>query len=375
MPNWLPALEIHGIPVTSGATLVFPSSVPAAREYVREAKRRGEAAIAASSLPADSIASEVLWQRLPSIYAAEFEAEFNALVARNDIARVYCPVTVVHAHLTWMIQEHRTRVFLVNESHFYEAVNNHVALGQQAKTLKPFVQAVSGGDPFSTLQIAAVLRHAMGIFGETYSDKIAAMMGALADAPAGDVVEIGALFGRSAAVIAISSGFSELSRSILVVDPWSPSEATQEALSPFACRLIEETNWGAIAQAFTTNLLPYAGRGKFNYLAMTSTMAFDEYENKRSVFTEEFGDTQYSGGISFLHIDGNHDFDKVKADIRLWSSRLLPSAWIILDDYNWSHGDGPRRAADDFLQSQRDEIASAFFAGGALFVKLGPVRR
>jgi hypothetical protein len=45
---------------------------------------------------------------------------------------------------------------------------------------------------------------------------------------------------------------------------------------------------------------------------------------------------------------------------------MLPGGWLILDDYEWAHGDGPRRAGDELLD---DRMAKCFVAGGALFIK------
>jgi hypothetical protein len=58
---------------------------------------------------------------------------------------------------------------------------------------------------------------------------------------------------------------------------------------------------------------------------------------------------------------------------------LLPAGWLIIDDYVWEHGTGPRLVGDALLHHERDNILSAFTAGKALFIKfsaaVGPAPR
>ena len=113
-----------------------------------------------------------------------------------------------------------------------------------------------------------------------------------------------------------------------------------------------------------------AAPGKFNYLRTTSTDAGARYRAARDITSAEFGTTRYAGKVSFIHIDGNHDYACVKADYETWRPLMLPGGWIILDDYVWQHGDGPRRLGDEVLQAERDHFQRAFVAGKALFLQL-----
>ena len=40
-------------------------------------------------------------------------------------------------------------------------------------------------------------------------------------------------------------------------------------------------------------------------------------------------------GVGLLHIDGNHDFDAVGTDVRLYFPKLAPKAFVVFDDINW----------------------------------------
>jgi hypothetical protein len=49
---------------------------------------------------------------------------------------------------------------------------------------------------------------------------------------------------------------------------------------------------------------------------------------------------------------------------------MLAGGWIIFDDYNWPHGDGPRNVADRALRQFGSRIHRRFVAGGAMFMNL-----
>lgn len=103
---------------------------------------------------------------------------------------------------------------------------------------------------------------------------------------------------------------------------------------------------------------------------MPSTDGARHYRDHRSATSASFGTTHYEGRIAILHIDGNHAYSSVKADIEAWAGLVADGGWIVLDDYTWPFGDGPRRAADEFLTEHRARIGLAFVMGGALFMQV-----
>jgi hypothetical protein len=82
------------------------------------------------------------------------------------------------------------------------------------------------------------------------------------------------------------------------------------------------------------------------------------------------GSTDYSGHIAILHIDGNHSYASAKADVLAWSGFVVAGGWIIIDDYIWPYGDGPKRVGDEFLTENKEKIAVSFVIGSALFLQL-----
>ena len=156
---------------------------------------------------------------------------------------------------------------------------------------------------------------------------------------------------------------------MLAVDPWS-SEAAVQKDSPELFQQVLPNKWDCelLTSAFITNLLPFSNNN-FNYLRMTSEKGYDCYSNTKNIGSNEFGSVSYKGYIAVIHIDGNHDYDFVKKDCDLWLSKLTSGAWVIIDDYLWAHGDGPKRIGDEILLEMRNKIARAFTCGKALFIQ------
>jgi len=107
---------------------------------------------------------------------------------------------------------------------------------------------------------------------------------------------------------------------------------------------------------------------------MPSTDGAEHYRNHKSVTTSSFGTTSYRGHIAILHIDGNHSYAAAKADIASWSGLVADGGWIIVDDYVWPYGDGPKRAGDEFMAENNERIEVAFVMGSALFLQLSSRR-
>jgi len=155
---------------------------------------------------------------------------------------------------------------------------------------------------------------------------------------------------------------------VLSIDPLSPVATVQHDSPDLIRTQADVWDYEILRQAVIVNLLPTGG-GRFNYLRMESEHGFAKYSKNNVVITPEFGDVHYNGKVAVIHIDGNHDFKQVNMDCELWLSCLAPGAWVILDDYIWSHGDGPHRVGDTLLSERWDHIERAFTCGKALFIK------
>jgi hypothetical protein len=223
----------------------------------------------------------------------------------------------------------------------------------EATRTPAFWPATPGKRPLSAVERAGLVRLAGTIPGACGEAKMHAVIEALRHAPAGDIVEIGSWWGRSAALFALLARRWEIGQ-VLCVDPWA---ADVDGGGDEALRIFE------------INLAPMSG-GRLNYIRGFSADAAERYAPGLKLKTEAFGATTYQGLISVLHIDGDHAEGQVERDAAMWAPHVVPGGWIIFNAYDWALGDGPRRAADAFAEAQQARIAATFEAGGAFFIQL-----
>jgi hypothetical protein len=350
-------------------TLVFPAVNQVAAEYLRDARRRGEPVIFAASVASDEITAE--WgqpYRLPSIYENDFTQQFMTLVKEQSVVRLFSPVASVHDFMRRFISTYRLDIELIGQSPIRQQVEQHRQLMMHAQRLLPLVKLCADGEPtLSEVEVAGVLRQAALIYGESNDDKLAAMMGVLASAPPGDVIEIGSLMGRSAFVLLYLAWRYRIGP-VLTIDPWQPDTAIQRESPEEFQALVNEWDFEVLSEGFMVNMIPLR-TDDHAHLRLTSEQAFNLYTKGDPLPSLMGRPVAYFGKIAAIHIDGNHDYNCAKRDCELWLGRMLPGAWLILDDYIWSHGDGPYRVGNELLHAQRDRIERAFVCGKALFVK------
>ena len=213
-----------------------------------------------------------------------------------------------------------------------------------------------------------MLQQVETIHGECSREKVLALCATLPSAPKGDLVEIGALFGKSSYVLNRLAVYCGIGATICV-DPWDLGLSVQTDAPTHIQEASGGWDWQVVREGFLVAMLG-ASAGDFNYLPMTSEAANALYRGGTTVASPEFGQTPLAGAIAVLHLDGNHDEAAVSQDFALWSPLVAPGGWIIFDDYNWPHGDGPRRGADRAIRGYGARAVRHFVAGGAMFIQL-----
>jgi hypothetical protein len=352
--------------------LVFPSGTPCALEYLERAAGNEMEVIGASSLEQDpSRKCYRSWVYLPHIADSGFSDALKKIVADFDIGGIYAAHRVVWDFLNRKLEEIVSGVSLINDSPLdAELYQYRIALKDAQQIIeKPdeFADSSVEAKPAMTrIEMASLLRHSELIPGMCEREKIYALYELSRRASSGDVVEIGSWWGKSAFVLLFLAGHYKIGK-MLCVDPWSNEHLIQGDEKG----LLDNIRVSAeeALTVFKMNLLPYAN-GRLNYLRMASVKACDHYQDCRVVQTDIFGKTAYSGEIVILHIDGNHSYSNVLADVAAWSPLVIPGGWIIIDDYCWPYGDGPRKAGDEFLKANEHKNIISFVAGGALFVQV-----
>lgn len=352
------------------ATLIFPAVNQLAFDYWQTDRLRSEPTVTAASVACDEFAFNGNSARLPMIYEANFRSALAELLDKHDIARIYCLVASVHAYLRQLLTEQGLPAEFIGDSPIQQQkVKQHQALMTRSRQLWRLAGSCANGlEVLPLLDDAGLLHQAAMICGESSNEKLAAMIAISASAPCGDVVEIGSLMGRTAFVLLYLARRYQIGP-LLTVAPWLAANAVQRDSPGIFGNLVDEWDYEALSEAFFVNLAPFFGQDHA-HLRLPSEQAFAVYADGDPIRSRDSAVVPFRRKIAILHVDGNHDYAVVRQDCNLWLRHLLPGAWLILDDYQWAHGDGPRRVGDELLQECSEQIERAFVCGKALFIQL-----
>lgn len=314
-------------------TMIFPYAGPEAEAYAEAATERGEEVL------------RIYPDMLPSIHSNLFAGAFETMGAYFQPTHIYCPAASVYHFMRNLIVERNLPIKLIGKSPIQKAMDEHRKLMKRAEELQPLAK-------MPAVELAGILKIAMNIYGESSDEKLAAMIGVFDDAPKeGNIVEIGCLAGRTAFVLGLMAARSGIN-SLLTIDPWAADAGVQSDSPQLLTELTNEWDWDTLAEMFDVN-----------------TAVRLSYHAHARCSSSDAGVDPSQLEISVIHIDGNHDYAAAKSDCDRFASRILPGGWLILDDYEWAHGDGPRRAGDELLQDRADEIDHYGVVCKALFVK------
>jgi cephalosporin hydroxylase len=342
-------------------------------EYLGVCLREHRNVIGASSLAYDPARPQYpAWATLPYINQGNFAAELGRIIRDMKICNIYSSHPVVWDYLSRTLQHIAPGVVLVNASPANEELEGYRAAHRKAKALLgtalPLNVPHKPRPDMSVLEAAVFYYHAEAIPGMCDHEKLRALYEIARYCPAGDIVEIGSWWGKSAFIflrLAQTFGIGKL----LCVDPWSDAHLVQNDNSGLVDAVSAQFSAQEALEVFEINLLPY-DRGDVNYLRMPSTEGAAHYRRQAQVQTIAFGKTTYEGRIALLHVDGNHTYENAKADVAAWSELVMHGGWIVIDDYTWPFGDGPQRVGNEYLAANQPHISTAFVMGGALFIRL-----
>ena len=356
-------------------TLVFPVSTPEGRAYLKQALERGERVVGASSDTSDPIGGAAPWARLPLVHEAGFWASFLDLVQTYDITQIHAAAHMVHAALSDLLRQHAPpRLRIINRSALEQEFARWDDIFARAERWKGLIAALSPAQaPPEPSFLAGVIRLAFDLFGESYDDKLAALLACLLDVPDGDIIEIGALFGRSASVMLSGRALGAAERRLFVFDPWSTEAGAQQDLPEALRAYTREAGLERVADAFEATFAALAPPGAMAAYRTPSALGCDIYRGEADGeavrLLKSRPTLRPSGRIALLHIDGNHDAPWAAEDVALWSPLVAPGGWVAIDDYCWRYGDGPKVAGDALLDRWSDGVARAYVAGDCLFIQ------
>jgi len=351
--------------------LIFPAGMPRALDYLQKCLREGRIVIGASSLRYDPSQEKYpAWVYLPYVTDPEFNRALKQALEKFDIGEIYTPNIVVWNHLSQTLDKLNPGVVLANTSPVDEAIDGYRVALIKARLLAAnrlsLTSTVPSRPALSEVEVASLSRYADIIPGMCDDDKFHALLEIARHSVNGDLVEIGSWWGKSAFILARLARCFGIGK-LLCVDPWKNEHLVQgEKMVDSGSAQVDADE---ALTVFQIGLLPF-NCNHINYLRLTSVEAAAYYRRERSVSTRAFGHTEYTGKISILHIDGNHAYEAARADVESWEELVLGGGWIIIDDYIWPYGDGPKKVGDEFLERNRSRVSTAFVMGTALFIQL-----
>jgi len=345
--------------------------MPRAIAFAQQALADGQNILGASSLRHDPAREHYPhWATLPFVTDDGFQDALERLVESEGITSVFTPNPVVWNHLKNVLPKQKSPLRLLNESPVDREMAPYRAGNTFARSVRetPLVLAADGipSPAMDARALSALFRHAESLPGMCDHEKIRALCEVFRHAPNGDIVEIGSWWGKSAFILDFLSRTSQPGP-LLCLDPWSAENLVQRDEKGLVDSTLVSTD--EAFDVFLANLGPYSNHS-VNYLRMPADDAAPQYLPGLEVESPTFGRTKYSGRIAVLHIDGNHSYENAKSDVRLWAHKLVPGGWMVLDDYIWPYGDGPKRAGDEFLRDNAGRFDCAFVMGSALFVRM-----
>lgn len=351
--------------------LIFPAGMPRSLDYLQKCMEEGRTIIGSSSLAYDPSRDRYpAWAHLPYVTDPAFDEALKQVVIEFGIGEIYTPNFAVWNYLNQNMGRLIPGMTLANASPVDEVLRGYRGALTKARYFLgnqlPLSSEIQRRPLPSEIEIAALCRYTEMIPGMCDDDKFHALIEIARCSVKGDIVEIGSWWGKSAFIFSWLAHNFEIGK-LLCVDPWANEHLVQgEKIVDSGSAQVDADE---ALRVFQIGLLPF-NFNHINYLRMTSVEGAANYAQNRPVSTEAFGKTEYAGRISILHIDGNHSYEAVKADIDSWGKFVTDGGWIIFDDYIWPYGDGPKRVGDEFLESYRSGIATDFVMGTALFIQL-----
>jgi hypothetical protein len=343
-------------------TLVFPAGLPGALAFLKRARSRGQRVTGASSQPDDparTIYDE--WGSLPFITDQGFDHALAGLLRRRAIDTIFSPHFIIAHYLAQHLPSIAPGIHLVTGRMTADEEHEHRLLKDRVDSLPHVGLSGPARSPLTPLQRVGLLRLTSTIPGLCTEEKIAGLIDVVRSAPRGDIVEIGSSWGQSAALLVCMARHFNIGP-VLCIDQWADTALQQDSRG-------NEPDPGPTLQMFEVNLSPLA-QGQLNYLRARPDDAASAYRPGLQVTTDAFGSTRYSGRVAVLHIEGDQGVEQLARDVEAWTSHVLPGGWIAFGSYESALSDGVRTVADDFLDSQAEEIKAVYHAGPALLVQL-----
>lgn len=346
--------------------LIFPCNIESGTLFIAHARALNAKLIFASSVSTE-IEGEII-HTLPYVNEDKFSTALLELIEAEDIGYIYSEHDVVLKCLHVLLEKplFKNKFFICND--FPHKVNQQ-KYGEALDFGTEIIDANETCENLLTKQkYANLFLQFNAIPGMSDNEKLKSLILLFNKIPKGDVIEIGSYWGRSAYALGFLAQHHNVG-SVISVDPWDIDSIASQGVGT---EIVDETalmiDWEAVHSGY---LVAVSGLQNINYIRKPADEAIDVYRavsKTGELITNELGVVPVCGEIALLHIDGNHKYEQVKKDIELWLPYVKNGGWVLIDDYEWSFGDGPKRAGDELLNDAR--VAEYFSASDTLFIRL-----
>jgi hypothetical protein len=364
----------------SKSLLIFPINIDSAETVVRHARMLGMRVLGASSIHTQATMVDIdATFYLPHIGAADFCQQLLEALETHSIDLIWTPHHAVWSFLKTLAKSNSQLQGALCGDHPF--VQNWTVFGISKEwgslmQSDVFIETVIPTrpkirHPLSITAYSSIHRGFLRIPGETDLEKLCVLCSIFRAAPVGDVVEIGSLYGRSAYALGRLASGHRIGTCICI-DPWSMTNgADQGAQASLLEHGLPYIDYEHIFAEFLATASEVPG---MSYIRLPSMLAIHEYNRCARLGildAPELSPVPITGSISVLHIDGNHRLDEVRSDIETWVPLVVPGGWVLIDDYQWSFGDGPQVAGDELVRSGLFDLS--FCASDTLFLRRAPI--
>ncbi len=354
--------------------LIFPIDLDESKQFASFARSLGSFVLGGSSVLGEYEGDIDELAYLPYVTTPEFDESFDRVLSQYSITHVYAPHSAVWWHVNNLKSKKTYTFHLCGPSPFeadwlkYE--RSYLWADNACK--ETFAEYLDDGikirKHLTESQYAGLHKQFIEIPGQCGDDKLLSLLSIFRLVPKGDVVEIGALYGRSAYALAWLADKHKIGN-VICIDPWD-IEKTEKQGGAANTFLNPDESQVDVHKIFKIFLATASMQNNMGYIREKSEVAIHAYRKasaKGILMDREFGELALAGQIALLHIDGNHKYEHVRLDIETWFAQVVSGGWILLDDYVWAFGDGPKKAGDELLE--REDFDIAFCLGDTLYLR------
>lgn len=341
--------------------LVFPATALSIPSSLNLCRQLGISIVGASSITqSDMLSVFDDYFYLPFVNVSHFDSEFFSLIASAGITHVFSENEAVWRHLETIVNDPILclDIVLLGPSPFEASWDKYSISYEWANEFLMHCEtsnfSLCGHNPNPPLlkdQYAYLHWHYCEIPGQSDTSKLSALSNLFRILPEGHIIEIGCLYGRSAYALARLAALYDIGN-LVCIDPWEFSKIKPQGEdAEMLTNQMKYIDCEKIFMIFKANACSLSNIAYIKSTSIEAAPIVTDCMKRKTISSSLNQDLIFSPTISLLHIDGNHAFDYALSDVQTYLPHLCPGGWLLLDDYEWSFGDGPKRVGNMLISS------------------------